>query len=110
MGLVVASSATAAFAVVFGVMAGLALAGGHGEFSGHIALGLLVWALLVGAAAVLLWRRSRWARGPVVAIGLLHLLAFGQSTLVTPWAALGVAVAAAAVLGAVWPSTRAALA
>lgn len=108
-GLVVASVATAGFAVFFVVMAGLSLAGGHGEFSGHIALGLVVWALLVGVAAVVLWRRLRWARGPVVAVGLLHLLAFGQSTLVTPWAAVGALAALLAVVGALWPSTQAAL-
>lgn len=108
-GLVTASLATASFAVFFAVLAALALSAGHGGFSGHIAAGLLVWALLVGAAALALWRRWPWAQGPVVAVGLLHLLAFGQSTLTTPWAALGALAAGAAVAGAVVPSTRAAL-
>lgn len=107
--LIVAVVATGGFAVFFLVMAVLALTGGNGTFSNHIALGLLAWGVVNAGAAVALARRAWWSRGPVVALGLLHILAFGQSTLVSPAAALGLAAAVAAVVGAVWPTTRQAL-
>lgn len=107
--LIAAVVATAALAGFFVVMALLALAGGNGAFSGHIALGLAVWSILNAAAAVVLARRAWWARGPVVALGLLHVLAFGQSMTATVWALLGLVTALIAVVGAVLPTTRDAL-
>lgn len=109
LGLKAAVVATAGFSVFFAVMAVLSLLGGHGAFSGHIALGLIVWAVVNAAAAVALARRTWWSRGPVVALGLLHVLAFGQSMVTAPWAAVGVVAGVVAVLGAAWPSTREAL-
>ena len=90
-------------------MAGLSLTGGHGEFSWHVAIGLIVWALVVVGAALAMARRYWWSRGPIVATGVLHLAAFVQSTSVQPWAVLGVLVALMTVVGAVLPSTREAL-
>lgn len=101
--------ATGALGVFFLVMAGLALFGGNGIFSGHVAIGLIAWGAVNVVAAVALARRTWWSRGPVVAFGLLHVLAFGQSMTVAPLAVIGVLVAVVAVAGAIWPSTRAAL-
>ena len=108
-GLTVSVAATGAFGVFFLVMAVLALFGGNGIFSGHVAIGLIAWGAVNVAAAVALARRAWWSRGPVVAFGLLHVLAFGQSMTVAPLAVVGVVGAVAAVVGAIWPSTRAAL-
>ncbi|MFV0406107.1 MAG: hypothetical protein ACK5LN_04710 [Propioniciclava sp.] len=104
--LVAAVIATGGFSVAFLVLAVLALRGGHGAFSGHVAVGLLVWGLVNAIAAVALGQLRWWARGLVVALGLLHLLAFGQSMLVAPWAGVGLLAALVAVVGASWPSTR----
>lgn len=108
-GLVVAVVATVALTVFFVAMAVLSLSAGHGSFSGGVAFALILWALLVGGAGILLWRGHGWARGPVIAAGLLHVLAFGQFALNTPWAVLGAAAGLAAVVGAALPSTRGAL-
>lgn len=108
-GLTGAVVATGLFAVFFLVMMVLSLLGGNGIFSGHIAVGLAAWAVVNAGAAIMMARRAWWSRGPVVALGLLHVLAFGQSALVTPWALLGAVVGAVAVVGAAWPSTREAL-
>ena len=109
LALLLAGWLTVAIAIFFVVLALLSLGGGHGAFSGNVALGLLAWALVVAAAGIAMLRRAWWSRGPVVAAGLLHLLAFGQSTLVAPWAALPAAAALVAVVGAVLPVTRSAL-
>lgn len=108
-GLTLAVVSTALFAVFFLIMTVLSLTGGNGIFSGHIALGLAAWAAVNAGAAIALARRAWWSRGPVVALGLLHVLAFGQSALVTPWALMGAVVGVVAVVGAVGPTTRAAL-
>lgn len=102
----VAGIATLGLGAFFAVMAVLALVSGHGAFSGHVGVGLAVWGVLVLALGVFALRRAPWIRGPLVAVGLLHLLAFGQSSLVQPWALVGAAAALAAVLGALWPSFR----
>ena len=55
------------------VLAGLALAAGHGTFSAGIAVLLLVYGAMVLLAAWAFWRLARFARGPVVATAVLHL-------------------------------------
>jgi hypothetical protein len=109
LGLVVASVTTAALAAFTVLMAVLSLTSGHGWLSGGVALMLLLWGAGVGAAAWGLWRGSAWARGPVVAIGLLHLTAYGQFSLNQPLALVGAALALVAVIGAVLPATTRAL-
>ena len=95
----------AAFTIV---MAVLSLAEGHGSFSGGVALALVLWGLLVGAGGVFLLRGARWARGPVVAAGLLHVFAFGQFALEgAPLAWLGAAAGLVAAVGLVVPSSTA---
>jgi len=108
-GLLSAVAATLALAAFFLVMAALSLSSGQGALSGGVAGALGVWGLATGAAGWSLLRLRGLARGPVVAAGLLHVLAFGQFTLTAPWAALGALAGLVAVVGAVWPSTRAAL-
>lgn len=107
--LTVSAAATVGLAAFFVVMAGLSWAAGHGVFSGGIGVALVLWALIVGAAGVWLWRGSGWARGPVVFAGLLHAFAFGQFVPTAPWAALGALAGLVAAVGAVLPSTREAL-
>lgn len=99
-------AATLVLAVFFVVMAVLSWTAGHGSLSGGVGFALVLWALLVGASAVLLWFRGRWARGPVVAAGLLHAFAFTQLALSAPAAALGAGLGAVAVVGAALPATQ----
>lgn len=105
-GVLAAVAASLALAVFFVVMAVLSLSSGHGSLSGGVTFALVLWAVLVGASAVMLWRRAGWSRGPVIAAGLLHVLAFGQFTLSAPAAVLGALAGVIAVAGAVLPSTR----
>lgn len=109
LGLLASAASTVGVAVFFAVMAALSLASGHGSFSSGVSVALLLWAVLVGAAGVLFWRRVGWVRGGVVAAGLLHVLAFGQFALASPPAILGALAGLVAVVGAVLPSTRDAL-
>ena len=106
-GVVASVAATLVLAVFFVVMAVLSLTAGHGSLSGGVSFALVLWALLVAASAVLLWRRARFARGPAVAAGLLHVFAFGQLALSAPPAALGALLGVIAVVGAALPSTQA---
>lgn len=106
-GVVASVAATLALAVFFVVMAALSLTAGHGSLSGGVGLALALWAVLVGASAVLLWRRSRWSRGPAVAAGLLHVFAFGQLAFSAPPAALGALLGVVGAVGAALPSTQA---
>lgn len=105
-GVVASVAATLVLAVFFVVMAVLSWAAGHGSLSGGVGLALMLWAFLVGASAVVLWRRGRWARGPVVAAGLLHMFAFSQLALSAPAAVLGAVLGAVAVAGAALPATQ----
>ncbi len=106
--LVVATVLVALSAVAFLTMAVLSWTSGHGEFSGGVGILLLAWSLLLGLIAWGVHRARRWARGPAVATSLLHLascLSFAQNQ---PVALAGAAVAAAAVVALLWPSTTAA--
>lgn len=107
--LIASAAATLVLAAAFVVLALLSLTSGHGQFSGQVAAMLLAWGLLVGAAGWALWRLLAWARGAVVAAGLLHLFSLGQMIPTAPWAAAGALLAAVAVVGAVLPGTRRAL-
>lgn len=107
--LVAAAAATLLTAGAFVVMGVMSLGSGHGQFSSQVALMLIGWGVLVGAAGVGMWLRQAWSRGAVVAIGLLHMFAFGQMVPNAPAAAVGAAVAAVAAVGAILPSTRQAL-
>ena len=105
-GLVAAGVASLALTAFFVVLAMLSLSSGHGAFSGGVALALMLWGVLVGAGSVLLLRGARWARGPVIAAGLLHAFAFGQFALNNaPLAWLGAAAGVAAVVGLVLPAS-----
>lgn len=92
----------------FGV---LSLASGHGGFSWGIAAMLIGYGLALGAAAWGLWRLSLFARGPIVAMALMHL-AIATSYLTGPtwWAgALIACVPIATLVAVLWPSTTAEL-
>ena len=90
------------------VMAILSLAEGQGSFSGGVGLALILWGLLIGAGGFFLLRGSRWARGPVLAAGLLQAFAYGQIALNNaPLAWLGAAAGLVAVIGLVLPSSTA---
>ncbi|WP_282005067.1 hypothetical protein [Propioniciclava sinopodophylli] len=105
-GVLLSAFATLGLALFTLVMAILSLAEGHGAFSGGVALALMLWGVLVGAGSVLLLRGARWARGPVIAAGLLHAFAFGQFALNNaPLAWLGAAAGVAAVVGLVLPAS-----
>lgn len=108
-GLVAAAAATVVLALVFVVFAAMSLASAHGQFSTQVALMLVMWGVLVAVAGAGLWALKPWSRGAVVAVGLLHLFAFGQMAPSAPAAAAGAALALVAVVGGVLPSTRAAL-
>lgn len=107
--LVAAAASTLALAAAFVVMAAMSLTSGHGQFSGQVALMLLVWGGLVGFAGWGMWDLRSWSRGAVVAAGLLHAFAFGQMVPTAPFAAAGALLAAVAVVGGVLPGTRQAL-
>lgn len=108
VGVLLAALATSGLALFSIVMAGLSLAEGHGSFSGGVGLALGLWGLLVGAGAFFLLRGSRWARGPVVAAGLLHVFAYGQLAMNNaPLAWLGAAAGLVAVIGLVLPASTA---
>lgn len=102
---VVAVATTVAVAVFTVGVAALSLAAGHGVFSVGIAAALILWAALATGSAWLLWHRSGWARGPIVAIGAVHAFAYGQFGFTQGWAWLGSIAAAVSVIAALWPST-----
>jgi hypothetical protein len=90
-------------------LAGASLAAGHGGFSGGVGVALVVYGLAMVAGAVALWRLSILGRGPVVAMGLLNLIAGYTFTATAPWVWLLVAVSAVTVVAAALPSTSRAL-
>ncbi|MDO5533910.1 MAG: hypothetical protein Q4F65_04575 [Propionibacteriaceae bacterium] len=108
IGVTLAVIATVGLALFTLVMAVLSLASGHGRFSGGVALALVLWGLLVGVMGVFLYRGAWWARGSVVAAGLLHVFAFGQFALDgSPWAWLGAAAGLVSAVGVVLPTSTA---
>lgn len=102
---VVAAGSTVALVVFTVGVAVLSLVSGHGVFSVGIAVALVVWAVLGSASTWLLWSRSGWARGPIVAIGAVHAFAYGQFGLTQAWAWVGSALAVATVVAVLWPTT-----
>lgn len=108
-GLVTASSCAAVLGVVFVIFAAISAVGGHGAFSLQIGFLLACFGLLLIVSAVGLWQRRGWARGPLVAFVLMAGFGFGEYVLQQPALWPLVALALAAVVGAVLPSTTRAL-
>lgn len=107
--LIAAAGGSLAVGTLLMVLAMAALAAGHGEFSGGVGAVLLVYGLAVAAAGVWLGRGSLFARGPVLALGLLNLAVAASYAGDVPWAWLVVAAAAVSVVGAALPATTRAL-
>ncbi len=98
--------------MVAALLVGLAvasLASGHGQFSGGVGAVLLGYGLAVGASAWALWRRSRFARGPVLSAGLLNVAVAASYVADTPIAWLVLVIAVVTVVGVSLPSTSRAL-
>lgn len=109
LSVLVAAGLTAA-ASVFMIVMGIGSAVANPTALGlEIAAVLLAWGAVLAASAIGMARTRRWARGPVVAAGLLHLASFASFVPSQPWALVGVLVAAATVAAALWPSTTRAL-
>ncbi|MFZ0531057.1 MAG: hypothetical protein WAL91_11050, partial [Propionicimonas sp.] len=109
LGLVVAVAGSGVVGLALIGLAVASLASGHGDFSGGVGVALLVYGALILAAAWALWRGSVLGRGPVVATGLLNLIAAISFTATAPWAWAVAIVSAATVVGAALPSTSRAL-
>jgi len=107
--LIVAAALTGVAAALMAVMGVLSVLARFAALSVGIGAVLVAWALVLAWAAWGLFRGKRWARGPVVAGGLLHLASFANFMPSQPLAAIGAVVAAATVATAVWPSTTKAL-
>lgn len=107
--LLIAAVGSAIAAGGLAVMAALSVTSNHGALSSGIAAVLVVWACIVGAAAWGLVRGRRWARGPVVAAGLLHLASFAGFIASQPLAIVPTALAAVTVYAALRPETTKAL-
>ena len=109
VGLKLAVVSSIALGVTFVAFAAISAAAGHGIFSLQIGLLLAAYGLILIGAAVALWQLRLWARGPVVAFGLMAGFGFGEYLLEQPWLWLLVPVCLAAVVGAALPSTTKAL-
>ncbi|MBK8445865.1 MAG: hypothetical protein IPL41_03950 [Micropruina sp.] len=108
-GVITASACAAVLGVVFMVFGAISAAGGHGAFSLQIGFLLACYGLLLIGSAVGVWQLRSWARGPLVAFVLMAGFGFGEYLLQQAWLWLLVALAVAAVVGAVLPSTTRAL-
>lgn len=108
-GLIVATVGSAVTAVAILVLAGAALSSAHGQFSGGVAIALLVYAAGILGATWAMWRGQVLGRGPVLACALLNLIAGYTFTGDAPWVWAFVAIAAATVVAAAMPSTSRAL-
>lgn len=108
-GLVLAATCGVLLGVLFIVLAVLSAASGHGVFSAQIGVLLAGYGLLLGAAAIGLWQRRRWARGPAVACALLVTFGFGQFLPNQPWSWIPFLLGLAVVVGGVLPATTRAL-
>ena len=108
-GLIAVAVASLALGLFLVVLAVLSVGSEHGGFSYGVAAALVVWAGFVVAGGLLLWRGRGWARGIVVAAGLMNLFAFGQMVPSNGFAILGAAAGLACVVGPLLPTTRAAL-
>lgn len=108
-GLVVAAALTALFAAGMLGMGVLSVTSHPNGLTVGIGLVLLLWAAVLGLAAWGFARGRRWARGPVVAGGLLHLASFANFVPSQPLAVIPAALALVTVWAAVLPSTTAAL-
>lgn len=104
-GVIISAIASALLGLVFVVFAAISAGGGHGWFSIQIAVVLVLYGLLMIGAAIMLWQRRFWARGPVAAFGLVAGLGFFEYLRDSAWMWLLVAVCLASVAGIVLPST-----
>lgn len=107
--MLISSGLTAVAALFMVVMAVGSAATNRSTLGIGIGAVLLLWAAVLAAGAVGLAKLRRWARGPVVAGGLLHLVSFANFVPSQPWAVVGVVVAGVTVAAAVTPSTTKAL-
>ena len=101
--LVLAALGTAAASGFMLVMAALSLAARPSALSAGIAGVLGLWGLLLGWAAVALWRRRPWSRGLVVAASFASMLP------TAPWTGLAAALALVTAIAGVLPATSRAL-
>ncbi|MFT4216116.1 MAG: hypothetical protein QM619_02895 [Micropruina sp.] len=108
-GLVTAVGCSIVLGLTFITFAAISAAGGHGVFSLQIGLLLAAYGLILIGAALGLWQRRLWARGPVIALNLMAGFGFGEYLLNQPWMWLLVPVCLGAVVGVALPSTTRAL-
>jgi hypothetical protein len=104
-GILVASLGTAVMALLLVALAIASLASGHGSFSGVIGVAVACYGLGLAVAAWGLLRGIGFARGPVIACGLLNLVTAVSLAAAAPLAWLVAALAAATVVAAALPST-----
>ncbi|MFT3970299.1 MAG: hypothetical protein QM695_08460 [Micropruina sp.] len=109
VGLKLAVGCSIALGLTFVAFAAISAAAGHGIFSVQIGILLAAYGLILIGAALALWQRRLWARGPVVAFALMAGFGFGEYLLEQPWLWLLAPVCLAAVVGAALPSTTKAL-
>ena len=106
---VIAAAGTALPGLALVVLGVASRTAGHGGFSGGVAVFLVGYGLLMMAAAAALWRRSVFARGPVIALSLVNAAAGWSLTDAPAWIWLFVAVSAVTVVAAGLPATSRAL-
>lgn len=75
VGAVVAAAGSLVTGLALIGLAGAALSAGHGEFSGGVAVALIVYGAAMVAGAWGLWQLSVFGRGPIVAMALFNLIA-----------------------------------
>ncbi len=107
--LLVAAGLTAAAAVFMAVVAVESIVANPGALSAGIAAVLAIWALFLAWASRGMFLGRRWARGPVVAAGLLHVASFANFVGSQPLAVFPALVALVTVVAALRPATTTAL-
>lgn len=108
-GLLVAASGSVLVGVLLIGLAAVALAAGHGEFSGGVGVALISYGAAMMAGALALWKGSIFGRGPVIAMALVNLVAGYTFTASATWVWLVVAISGITVVAAALPSTSSSL-